>query len=154
MGCGQKIPSSWRACLHPQCHRSPHRHYPDSDRIKDLYSNQQSGKVTSFVRAIIATGLHMPQKTVDLGGLLISNTRHVNCILFCQKKSFCCQGQIWVAYKFTLAGHAGPVTFLLRLVLFAVIFGHFSALLLHSLSLQLLLLLSVHLFKALADPCR
>lgn len=62
--------------------------------------------------------------------------------------------QNWVAYKFTLAGHTWPIPLLVCLMVFAVVFCHFGTLLLHSLSLQLLLLLSVHLFKALSDPCR
>lgn len=44
------------------------------------------------------------------------------------------------------------IPFLIGLMLNVIIVWHFGSFQLHSLSLQLLLLLPVHLFKALADP--
>lgn len=46
------------------------------------------------------------------------------------------------------------ITLVVDLMTFAVIICHFCTLLFHSLSLDLLLLLSVHLFEALTDPSR
>lgn len=69
-------------------------------------------------------------------------------------ETFYCAGMESGAYKFTLAGHTRAIALLVGRMLCAIIFGHFGALLLHSLPLQLLLLLPVHLLEALSDPRR
>lgn len=57
-----------------------------------------------------------------------------------------------MTYKLALSRNMRSVPFLLGLMLYIIIVWHFGSFQLHSLSLQLLLLLPVHFFKTLADP--